>query len=149
MTLDMISTKTGREQAEVFMRQYEKKMRQREAEIREEVHVDFVDHFADLTAKYREKEKHYDLISGRHKGFMTKVDYTNIMFCIHPDTEHSRSDKQRNAAQQLRKELEKVMVKAEHPLPMPSSLPETKEELLKRKAEYDAKRAKERAAERE
>ena len=41
------------------------------------------------------------------------------------------------------------MVKAEQPLPMPSSLPQTKEELLKRKAQYDAKRAKERAAERE
>lgn len=146
ITLDMISTKTGREQAETFMRQYEKQMKQKEAEIKERLRVEFVEWFANLTAEYREKEKHYDLVSGRHKGFMTKADYTNIMFCIHPDTEHSRSDKQRNAAQQLWKKLEKVMVKAEVNRPSPGSLPETVDELLKRKAEYDAKRAAVRAA---
>ena len=75
MTLDMISTKSGREQAAVFMRQQAKKMQQKEAEIREQMRVEFSNWFAELTAKYREKEEHYDLISSRWKGLMKRADY--------------------------------------------------------------------------
>jgi ParB-like nuclease domain len=144
MTLDMISTKTGREQAEAFMRQHAKKMeaamRQKEAEIREQSRVEHVEWFANLTAEYRKKEEHYEIVSGRWQGLITKADYNNIMFCIHPDQYMNRTDAQRNAAQMLWHKLESKMVKAEHPLPLPSSLPGTREELLKRKAEYDAQR---------
>ena len=46
------------------------------------------------------------------------------MFCIHPDQYMNRTDKQRDAAQMLWRELEKVLVKAEDAPAKPSSLTE-------------------------
>jgi hypothetical protein len=64
MTLDMISTRTGREQAELFMRQYAKRT---EAEIRQRLHAEYQEWLEKRLTDYREKERHYNIIIARRK----------------------------------------------------------------------------------
>jgi hypothetical protein len=127
MTLDMISSKSGREQAEIFMRQFAKRT---EAEIKYRVHVENQEWLKRLLEDYRTKEKHYDIISGRWKGLLKKADYNKLRFAVHPDTYKSVSTDDRNRAAQLLEELKPVLLKAEDAPTKLSDLP-TVEEMLR------------------
>ncbi len=125
MTLDMISTKTGREQAEVFMRQYARRM---EGEIRQRVlaevatwqaHIDELLEQADRTIKSRE-------------GFLKKVTFNKIRMALHPDTYRNLSMEQRNAATQAWEELKTVLL-AEEDSPTPPHV--SMEEMMRRREE--------------
>ena len=110
MTLEMISTKTGREQAEIFMRQYSKRT---EAEIKARLHAEYQDWMEDLLVDYRAKEKHYNLISGRWKGLMKKPLFNKFRMAVHPDSYRNLSTEDRNELSQAWEGLKKVMLKAE------------------------------------
>ena len=103
----------------------------------------------DLLPNYRKKEEHYNIIISHRKGIMKRPEYRSILSCLHPDRIQDEHLKKRFAhAFNLFTKLEKLVLdEKESPTDL-SSLPKTVEELMKRRAEYDARRAAERAAKR-
>ena len=79
------------------------------------------------------------MISQR-EGLLSKAKFNKIRMALHPDTYKNVSQEDRNRAAQTWEELKKVILKEEDAPTKPNSLPKTVEELLKRKADYDAQR---------
>ena len=102
----------------------------------------------DLLPMYRQKEATYNLIIKSRKGALSNAEYKLIWSCLHTDSRRSVSDEKLNKAFHLFTKLEKLVLDEKESPTLGSDLPKTAVELLKRKAEYDARRAAERAARR-
>ncbi|TYL84506.1 hypothetical protein FXB40_44715 [Bradyrhizobium rifense] len=124
MTLDMISTKTGREQAEIFMRQQEKRF---EGEIRRRVQAEVAAWMEQMLPEYKKRLEESDRVIKTRKGFMKKALFNKFRFAIHEDTYSHRSAKERAELCQWLEEHETVLVAEDE---KPTTLP-TLEELMR------------------
>ena len=120
--------------------------RRLEVEIEHKVRVENLKWLQRQLDQHNENARHYEAVLKARKGFMDKTAYNLIWSCLHADSRKSASDDKLNRAFHLWTSLEKVALSEKDSPTRPSGLPKNAEELLKRKAEYDAQRAAQRAA---
>jgi hypothetical protein len=99
----------------------------------------------DLLPMYRKNEALYKLMIEKRNGAMTNAEYKLIWSCLHSDSRKSVSDEKLNKAFNLFTKLEKLILNEKESPTQKSNLPSSSE-LMKRKAEYDAKRAADRTS---
>jgi hypothetical protein len=121
-----------------------------EIEIEQRVRTENLKWLKSQLDQYNENARHYQQVLSVRRGIMNRNDYRAILSCLHPDRiQDSALKKRYEHAFNLFTKLEKVLLN-EKESPTPSSgLPTTVEELLKRKAKYQAERAAARAAKRD
>ena len=101
----------------------------------------------DLLPLYRKKEQTYNLMIAKRKGIMKRPEYRAILSCLHPDRVQDADLKKRfEHAFNIFSKLEKIVLDEKESPTLGSDLPTTMEGWMKRRAEYEAKRAAERAA---
>ena len=98
----------------------------------------------DLLPVYRKNEALYKLMIEKRKGVMTSAEYKMIWSCLHADSRKSVSDEKLNKAFNLFTKIEKLIL-SEKESPTQTSSIGGAADLLKRKAEWEAQRAAERA----
>ena len=118
MTLDMIATKTGREQAEAFIRQYRRKL---DAEFVRRV-MDGIRQRMDeiVLPHWRKKIEDAQNLYAKRRGLMDKVTFNTIKRALHPDSRNSISDGKLGEAFDTFMGLEKYLLnEANSPTPFP------------------------------
>jgi hypothetical protein len=116
-------------------------------EVHAQVHRESLQWLQRMLDQHNENAKHYELVLKRRTGIMSKAEYRSILSCLHPDRVQDEALKRRfEHAFNVFTKLEKaVLAEADSPTP-PSGLPKTVEELLKRRADYQAEQRARRAA---
>ena len=99
----------------------------------------------DLLPLYRKNEALYKLIIDKRKGVMSASEYKMIWSCLHADSRKSVSDEKLNKAFNLFTKIEKLVLDEKESPTAKSSIGGAAD-LLRRKAEWDAQRAAERAS---
>jgi len=138
-----ILSMTAQQKFDVALRQARRRL---EAEITQRCRAEYRKLLEDVLVDYREKEKHYNIIIAQHKGLMDKTTYNLIWSCLHSDSRKSVTDERLNRAFNVWTNLEKAIVSAKESGTKYTDLPESANGWLKRKAEYQAQKAAERAA---
>jgi hypothetical protein len=99
--------------------------------------------------QYNENARHYEKVLSVRRGIMSRVDYRSILSCLHPDRIQDEALKKRfGHAFNLFTQLEKCVLNERESPTKGSDLPKTVDELMKRKAAYQAQRKAERTAKR-
>jgi hypothetical protein len=130
-------------------RRLESQNRQREIEIEQRLRAESREWLQKQLDQYNENARHYEVVLKRRTGIMTRAEYRSILSCLHPDRVQDTDLKKRyEHAFNLFTKLEKAVLNERESPTKPSDLPKTVDELMKRKAEYDAQRAAARAAKR-
>lgn len=117
-----------------------------ETEIRQQMQAEFQKRLADVLVDYREKEKHYNIVIARRKGFMKRAMFARFRFALHPDTYKSVDAAERNELVAALEAIKIIMLDEKEAPATGRDLPKTLEEWEKRKAAYQAERAAQRAA---
>lgn len=122
--------------------------RRLEAEIEKRVYEDNLHWIQQMLDMYNTNAKQHEaLLRSRTKGIMSRADYRSILSCLHPDRVQDEELKKRyEHAFNLFTKLEKSVLSEQDSPTTTSGLPKTAAEFLKRKAEYTARRAANRAA---
>jgi transposase/phage anti-repressor protein len=122
--------------------------RELEHEIRQQLQAEYQKWLVDILVDYREKEKHYDIVIAQRKGFMKRAQFARFRFALHPDTYKNVDVAERNELVAAWERLKIIMLDEKEAPATGQSLPATREEMLKRKAEYQAQRAAQRTSKR-
>lgn len=119
--------------------------RKLEIEIKQQMHVEYQKWLADLMVSFREKEKHYNIVVSQRKGFMKRSMFARFRFALHPDTYKSVDAAERNGLVDTWEKMKIIMLDEKEAPATGRNLPSTVEEMLKRRAEYQAQRSTQRA----
>ena len=115
--------------------------RRLEVEIEKRVREENLDWIKRQLDRYNENARHYELIINRRGGIMSRADYRSVLSCLHPDRIQDSDLKRRfGHAFNLFTKLEKAVLNEKESPTKPSDLPKTVDELLKRKAEFQAQK---------
>lgn len=115
--------------------------RRLEIEIEHRVRVENLKFLQKQLDQYNENAQHYErVLKARTKGILTSTEYKLIWSCLHTDSRNSTSDEKLNRAFNLFTKMEKLVLSEQDSPTRSSGLPTTAEELLARKAKYQAER---------
>jgi hypothetical protein len=143
VTRDALSM-TAQQKFDTALRQAKLRM---EAEIRRELHTEYREWLQRQLDQYNENARHYEKVLSMRRGVMSRTEYRSILSCLHPDRIQDETLKKRYAdAFHLFTKLEKAVLNERESPTKPSDLPKTVDELMRRRAAYEAQRAADRAA---
>jgi transposase len=116
--------------------------RRLEVEIEKRVREENLKWIQKMLDQHNTNAKHYEAVLKMRKGIMTRAEYRSILSCLHPDRVQDELLKKRyERAFNFFTGLEKLVLSEQESPTVPSGLPTTAAEFLKRKAEYAAQRA--------
>jgi transposase len=130
---------TAQQKLELAIKQATRRL---EIEIEKRVREENLRWIQKMLDQHNANAKHYEAVLKVRKGIMTRAEYRSILSCLHPDRVQDDILKKRyERAFNFFTDLEKLVLSEQDSPTVPSGLPKTAAEFLKRKAEYAAQRA--------
>jgi hypothetical protein len=99
---------------------------------------------ATVLPHYKETERHYEAVIKHRKGVFTMEEYNLILHCTHTDSRKSLSNERMDQALHLMQNNKLVLVAEKENPTRTVNIPSTYDELMKQKADADARRKAER-----